>query len=120
MAQDPGTTKSPTASRVAQQLPTPAAQLLPIDKVFHIQIGSETSKISFIPLNVFVLTENRGAALNSDSPSYFTQYFSTNPGPLYIDRDPVIFRDIVRHLQGYMLTPRDEEHFVYVVSKAVD
>jgi hypothetical protein len=34
---------------------------------------------------------------------------------LYIDRDPVIFKDIVRHLQGYFLTPRDEEHFVYQI-----
>lgn len=58
-----------------------------------------------------------GNALNSDSPSYFTQFFTIhsgeNPKTLYIDRDPVIFKDIVRHLQGYFLTPRDEEHFVY-------
>jgi hypothetical protein len=58
-----------------------------------------------------------GNALNSDSPSYFTQFFTVHSGDnlktLYIDRDPAIFKDIVRHLQGYLVTPRNEEHFVY-------
>ena len=62
------------------------------------------------------MLNDSGNALNSDSPSYFTQFFATNSGDnlktLYIDRDPVIFKDIVRHLQGYLLTPRNEEHFV--------
>jgi hypothetical protein len=60
-----------------------------------------------------------GNALNSDSPSYFTQFFTLHSGEnlrtLYIDRDPAIFKDIVRHLQGYLVTPRNEEHFVYLV-----
>ena len=112
MALDPGTATS--GGSVA--LPTtPTVQLLPVDKVFPIQIGSESFKISYALL--FQVTDSRGNALNSDSPSYFTKYFTAHSGEnlktLYIDRDPVIFKDIVRHLQGYLLTPRNEEHFVY-------
>ena len=109
MAQDPGTSGTSTT-----HTPTPS-QLLPIDKVFPIQIGSEVFRISS-SLASIPLTSS-GNALNSDSPSCFTQFFMVNGGEnittLYIDRDPVIFKDIVRHLQGYLLTPRNEEHFVY-------
>lgn len=110
MAQDPGTVTSGVSST---HTPAPV-QLLPIDKVFPIQIGSEVFRISYSLARV-ILTSS-GNALNSDSPSYFTQFFTVNSGEnlktLYIDRDPVIFKDIVRHLQGYLLTPRNEEHFV--------
>jgi len=113
MAQDPGTTNS--AGSAGHSSASGSLQLLPIDKVFLIQIGSEVFRISYLPLGGYV--DNRGNALNSDSPSYFTHYFSSNSvdelKTLYIDRDPVIFKDIVRHLQGYLLTPRNEEHFVY-------
>src|SRR5277367_5173632 len=111
MAQDPGTATSGTS---ITQPPTPL-QLLPVDTVFPIQIGSEVFRISCSLTSVVLI--DRGNALNSDSPSYFTQFFTVNSGEnlktLYIDRDPVIFKDIVRHLQGYLLTPRNEEHFVY-------
>jgi hypothetical protein len=119
MAQDPGMT---AAGLNNSGVPTPPTiQLLPIDKVFPIQIGSEVFRISYVSVG---FTDDSGNALNSDSPSYFTQFFATNIGdtlkPLYIDRDPAIFKDIVRHLQGYLVTPRNEEHFVYVLVKQAD
>ncbi|KAF5019934.1 hypothetical protein F66182_8057 [Fusarium sp. NRRL 66182] len=93
--------------------------ILPHERVFPIQIGSELFKLS-------------GASLSSDAPSYFSQYFhcqleaakersdesSTSIRTLYIDRDPVIFRDISLHLQGYHVQPRDGEHFVRLFSDA--
>lgn len=30
--------------------------------------------------------------------------------PLYLDRDPDTFQDVIRHLQGYTLPIRDEAH----------
>ncbi|KAH7156943.1 hypothetical protein EDB81DRAFT_645744 [Dactylonectria macrodidyma] len=88
--------------------------ILPHERVFPIQIGSELFKLS-------------GASLSSDAPSYFSQYFlcqlraaaengdeaGTSLRTLYIDRDPVIFRDISLHLQGYHVSPRDGTHFLY-------
>ncbi|CAG8441512.1 16396_t:CDS:2 [Acaulospora morrowiae] len=55
-------------------------------------------------------------ALYSDAPNHFTHVFSSSleeamTKTMYIERDPVIFSDIVRHLQGYYITPRDEVHF---------
>ncbi|CAG8821055.1 2477_t:CDS:2, partial [Racocetra persica] len=52
-------------------------------------------------------------ALYSDSPNYFTDIFSSpleesRTKTMIIDRDPAIFTDIVKHLQGYIITPRDE------------
>lgn len=60
------------------------------------------------------------------APSYFSHHFrcqlraaeengqdaGSAVRTLYIDRDPATFRDIVLHLQGYHLTPRDAVHFV--------
>lgn len=44
---------------------------------------------------------------NSRAPSYFSKFFEEqlqqgggSVGTLYIDRDPVTFQDICRHLQG--------------------
>lgn len=37
---------------------------------------------------------------------------------LYIDRDPVTFRDISLHLQGYHVQPRDGTHFVRLFADA--
>ncbi|KAF7543043.1 hypothetical protein G7Z17_g11067 [Cylindrodendrum hubeiense] len=93
--------------------------ILPHERVFPIQIGSELFKLS-------------GASLSSDAPSYFSQYFlcqlraaaengdetGTSLRTLYIDRDPVIFRDISLHLQGYHVSPRDGTHFVRLFSDA--
>jgi len=113
--------------------------ILPHERVFPVQIGSELFKLS-------------GASLSSDgkppsprdgqsprltcpsppAPSYFSQYFhcqiklaedkGEDPASairtLYIDRDPVTFRDISLHLQGYHVTPRDGEHFVRLFADA--
>lgn len=51
---------------------------------------------------------------NPRAPSYFTQFFedqvrqneeSGGVRTLYIDRDPVTFRDVARHLQGKQISP---------------
>lgn len=68
------------------------------------------------------------------APSYFSEYFKcqlaqaedrkANGEPdhgiktLYIDRDPTIFSDISRHLQGYHIQPRDGSHFVKLFADA--
>jgi hypothetical protein len=78
------------------------------------------------------------------APSYFSQFFEReieksedNAGvrTLYIDRDPDIFQDISKHLQGelslshsiliasndglgYHVEPRDSDHFVKLFADA--
>jgi len=93
--------------------------ILPHERVFPIQIGCDLFKLS-------------GASLSSDAPSYFSQYFlnqikkaeeqrqdvSTAMRTLYIDRDPVTFKDISLHLQGYHIRPRDGQHFVRLFADA--
>ncbi|KYK55287.1 BTB/POZ domain-containing protein [Drechmeria coniospora] len=100
-----------TASRIPD--------ILPHERVFPIQIGTELFKLS-------------GASISSDAPSYFSQYFlcrireaeeagedvNTAIRPLYIDRDPVTFRDIALHLQGYHTQPRNGQHFVRLFADA--
>ncbi|KAF8462895.1 hypothetical protein BDZ91DRAFT_732637 [Kalaharituber pfeilii] len=88
-------------------------RILPHERVFPIQIGSELFRLS-------------GASICSDAPSYFSQFFeqqlASDPDgqvrTLYIDRDPVTFRDIARHLQGYHITPTDAGHFVRLFADA--
>ncbi|CEI69533.1 hypothetical protein FVEN_g7052 [Fusarium venenatum] len=108
-------TVEPLSERNVSRIPL----ILPHERVFPIQIGSELFKLS-------------GASLSSDAPSYFSQYFvcqlesakerkdesSSSLRTLYIDRDPSIFRDISLHLQGYHVQPRDGEHFVRLFSDA--
>lgn len=88
--------------------------ILPPEKVFPIQIGSDLFRLS-------------GASISSDAPSYFTQFFeeqirqneeSGGVRTLYIDRDPETFRDVARHLQGYYVKPRDGSHFVKLFADA--
>ncbi|KAK4038144.1 hypothetical protein C8A01DRAFT_17720 [Parachaetomium inaequale] len=93
--------------------------ILPHERVFPVQLGSELFKLS-------------GASISSDAPSYFSQYFrcqikrAEDAGQdigsfirtLYIDRDPVTFRDISLHLQGYHVQPRDSTHFVRLFADA--
>ncbi|KAK1593663.1 BTB/POZ domain-containing protein [Colletotrichum navitas] len=93
--------------------------ILPHERVFPIQIGSELFKLS-------------GASISSDAPSYFSQYFycqvkkahetgedlSNAIRTLYIDRDPQTFADISLHLQGYHVKPRDGTHFVRLFADA--
>ncbi|GAD99528.1 hypothetical protein TERG_08209 [Paecilomyces variotii No. 5] len=73
---------------------------LPAERVFPIQIGA---------------------------PSYFSQFFeeqmrqnedSSNIRTLYIDRDPVTFQEISRHLQGYYVRPKDGSQFVKLFADA--
>ncbi|KAH8677814.1 btb/poz-like protein [Xylariales sp. PMI_506] len=66
------------------------------------------------------------------APSYFSQYFlcqiqqanesgedlSAAIRTLYIDRDPVTFKDISLHLQGYHVSPSDGQHFVRLFADA--
>ncbi|KAK3315490.1 hypothetical protein B0H66DRAFT_345839 [Apodospora peruviana] len=94
-------------------------RILPHERVFPIQIGCELFKLS-------------GASLSSDAPSYFSQYFeaqikqaeengediSSAIRTLYIDRDPITFKDISLHLQGYHVQPRDATHFVRLFADA--
>ncbi|KAL2432874.1 hypothetical protein ABEF95_004723 [Exophiala dermatitidis] len=88
--------------------------ILPPEKVFPIQIGSDLFRLS-------------GASISSDAPSYFTQFFEDQIRQneetgglrtLYIDRDPNTFRDVVRHLQGYYVKPVDGSHFVKLFADA--
>ncbi|KAA6411919.1 MAG: hypothetical protein FRX48_04069 [Lasallia pustulata] len=91
------------------------AQGLPAEKGFPIQVGSEMFKLS-------------GASIMSDAPSYFSKFFeeqlrqndydSGAVRTLFIDRDPVTFRDIALHLQGYYVLPRDSIHFVKLFTDA--
>ncbi|KAI5805608.1 hypothetical protein DFH27DRAFT_512591 [Peziza echinospora] len=97
-------------------------RILPHERVFPIQIGSELFRLS-------------GASISSDAPSYFSQFFEqqlaenadANGGgggaggqirTLYIDRDPATFRDIARHLQGYHVSPEDASHYVKLFADA--
>lgn len=94
-------------------------RILPHERVFPIQIGTELFKLS-------------GASLSSDAPSYFSQYFlcqmsraeesgqdiNSATKTLYIDRDPATFKDICLHLQGYHVRPRDGTHFVRLFADA--
>lgn len=101
------------------QLINKIPHILPHERVFPIQIGSELFKLS-------------GASLSSDAPSYFSQYFQCQIRAaeergedaalaihtLYIDRDPSTFNDIALHLQGYHVQPRDGTHFVRLFADA--
>ncbi|KAK4238815.1 hypothetical protein C8A03DRAFT_43484 [Achaetomium macrosporum] len=105
----------PDSMKASHHIP----KILPHERVFPIQIGSELFKLS-------------GASISSDAPSYFSQYFkcqikrAEETGQdlgsairtLYIDRDPVTFRDISLHLQGYHVQPRDSTHFVRLFADA--
>ncbi|CAG8756784.1 25071_t:CDS:2 [Cetraspora pellucida] len=78
---------------------------------YSIIVGGKTFKLST-------------TALYSDSPNYFTEIFSSpleesRTKTMIIDRDPVIFADIVKHLQGYNITPRDENHYSDLYSDAI-
>ncbi|KAL4943538.1 hypothetical protein BDV06DRAFT_189564 [Aspergillus oleicola] len=81
---------------------------LPREKVFSIQIGTKLFRLS-------------GASIASDAPSYFSRFFEdqlrqnpdgNNIRTLYIDRDPVTFQEIARHLQGYHVNPKDGPEYV--------
>ncbi|GAM35235.1 hypothetical protein TCE0_017f03410 [Talaromyces pinophilus] len=98
---------SPSDPKIPLEVGTQKSNLPP-EKVFSIQLGSELFRLS-------------GASIASDAPSYFSSFFeeqlqksdqNATIRTLYIDRDPVIFREICRHLQGYHVQPRTGEEFV--------
>ncbi|RGP80601.1 hypothetical protein FLONG3_1274 [Fusarium longipes] len=93
-------TVEPVSERNVARIPL----ILPHERVFPIQIGSELFKLS-------------GASLSSDAKERNDDP-NTSLRTLYIDRDPAIFRDISLHLQGYHVQPRDGEHFVRLFSDA--
>ncbi|KLJ13010.1 hypothetical protein EMPG_12022 [Blastomyces silverae] len=104
----PGVSKRPDSSETAKTC------ILPPEKVFPIQIGSELFRLS-------------GSSISSDAPSYFSHFFEEQlrhnedgaaVRTLYIDRDPANFRDILRHLQGYYVRPRDGSHLVKLFADA--
>ncbi|KAG0648955.1 BTB POZ domain-containing [Hyphodiscus hymeniophilus] len=115
----PGILRDPALIQ-ARRLNTDIPHILPHERVFPIQIGSELFRLS-------------GASISSDvkAPSYFSQFFqfqlkqaeengddSNTVRTLYIDRDPVTFKDISLHLQGYHISPRDGSHFVKLFADA--
>lgn len=66
---------------------------------------------------------------NKDGPhNYFTgplkhALLSPHPtlgesAPIHIERDPETFKDIIRHLQGYSIHIRDEQHRLHLLSDA--
>ncbi|KAK9330851.1 hypothetical protein V1520DRAFT_339391 [Lipomyces starkeyi] len=108
----PPATTSHTANFNGPMLNVNIPQILPHEKVFSIQVGDTLFRLS-------------GASLSSDAPSYFTHFFKSQRHSnfkeypvLYIDRSPEVFRDIVRHLQGYYVVPKDAYHFVYLYADA--
>ncbi|KAJ8064692.1 hypothetical protein OCU04_007013 [Sclerotinia nivalis] len=115
MADPPGILRDSEPRKLNTDIP----KYLPHEKVFPIQIGTELFRLS-------------GASLSSDAPSYFSQYFqcqlrraeengedpNTAVRTLYIDRDPITFKDISLHLQGYHVAPRDASHFVKLFADA--
>ncbi|PGH30082.1 glutathione S-transferase [[Emmonsia] crescens] len=118
-ANTPNSTPKPSTSapRVSKQ-PDSSERgktcILPPEKVFPIQIGSELFRLS-------------GSSISSDAPSYFSHFFEEQlrhnedgaaVRTLYIDRDPANFRDILRHLQGYYVRPRDGSHLVKLFADA--
>ncbi|GJJ76818.1 hypothetical protein EMPS_09177 [Entomortierella parvispora] len=56
------------------------------------------------------------SALQYDAPNFFTDIFFNSAYEesrtrfLYIDRNPEVFRDIVKHMQGYYVAAKDEVH----------
>ena len=105
--------------------------VLPPEKVFPIQIGSELFRLSGASISSDGRLSSRPPVLApsniSLAPSYFTQFFeeqirvneeSGGVRTLYIDRDPSTFRDVARHLQGYYIKPTDGSHFVKLFADA--
>jgi hypothetical protein len=121
----------------ARKMNTDIPEILPHERVFPIQIGSELFRLSGAsissdgkyshPLCLTLRTQAKKAR----APSYFSQFFqcqlkqaeengdqSKSIRTLYIDRDPVTFKDISLHLQGYHVTPKDASHFVKLYADA--
>ncbi|KAK3805598.1 MAG: hypothetical protein J3Q66DRAFT_393383 [Benniella sp.] len=64
------------------------------------------------------------SAIQYDAPNFFSEIF-LNPSReeysarvMYINRNPDIFRDIVKHMQGYFVAAKDEVHLENLVTDA--
>ncbi|CAJ0905248.1 1841_t:CDS:2 [Entrophospora sp. SA101] len=78
-----------------------------LDVCYTIIVGGTTFQLS-------------ATSLFSDSPNHFTDYFANSLTlVMNIDRDPEIFKDIIKHLQGYYVVPRDEVHYMHLTTDAV-
>jgi hypothetical protein len=88
-------------------------------------------RIPRLPKICVETAEGEIQADNSRAPSYFSQFFQnqlnraeengqevTTVRTLYIDRDPVTFKDISLHLQGYHVKPQNGSHFVKLFADA--
>ncbi|ESZ93452.1 BTB/POZ domain-containing protein [Sclerotinia borealis F-4128] len=100
MTDPPGISNYPDARKWNTDIP----KYLPHEKVFPIQIGTELFRLSGASLS-------SDAEENGDDPN-------TAVRTLYIDRDPITFKDISLHLQGYHVAPRDASHFVKLFADA--
>ncbi|CCE62253.1 hypothetical protein TPHA_0C00970 [Tetrapisispora phaffii CBS 4417] len=84
--------------------------LLPVDNIYNIQIGTQTFKIS-------------GLSLNSDAPSFFTDYFIGKADKadqvMFVDRSANVFEKIYLHLQGYAIRVDNEMEYSLLFSDAV-
>ncbi|KAF2673452.1 hypothetical protein BT63DRAFT_368119 [Microthyrium microscopicum] len=111
----PTAESSSVTARKASEITARLSPILPAGKVFPIRIGAELFQLS-------------GASISSDAPSCFSHYFgeqllqsggkASSVKTLYIDRDASTFQDIVRHLQGYHIKPRDGAHYVRLFADA--
>lgn len=82
--------------------------ILPDEQIYTIQMGTELFKLT-------------GASFNSDSPNYFTEYFLRNNDKfnLFLDRNVVSFKRIVKHLQGYYLDIVDEDEYSMLLADSI-
>ncbi|KAH8668034.1 hypothetical protein BGZ60DRAFT_528372 [Tricladium varicosporioides] len=130
----PGILRDPAVA-TARKMNTDIPNILPHERVFPIQIGSELFRLSGASIssddNEAAVVVTRNQAEKPRAPSYFSQFFqcqlkqaedngedSNTIRTLYIDRDPITFRDISLHLQGYHVSPRDGPHFVKLFADA--
>ncbi|CZS97568.1 related to BTB/POZ domain-containing protein [Rhynchosporium graminicola] len=127
MSSEPGILRHEPAITAARKLNTDIPHILPHEKVFPIQIGTELFRLS----GASISSDERSEAEKPRAPSYFSRFFecqlkqaeerggdTSQIRTLYIDRDPATFRDISLHLQGYHVTPRDGSHFVKLFADA--
>ncbi|ODV78967.1 uncharacterized protein CANTADRAFT_6164 [Suhomyces tanzawaensis NRRL Y-17324] len=96
--------RHPLTVEISNEVDLTINKVLPHDKVFSIQVGHRLFRAS-------------GLSLSSDSPSYFTKFFSEDANKdkvLFLDRNPRIFEMIYNHLQGYPLDINNDYDFVHL------
>ncbi|KAG0374407.1 hypothetical protein BGX24_010438 [Mortierella sp. AD032] len=98
---------------VSSPAPKPLPPLVTSDPRFFYNI--------YVSGEMFMLTQS---ALEYDSPNFFTDVFLNqhreeyNTRTMYINRNPDVFKDIVKHMQGYYVAARDEVHLENLVMDA--